>query len=62
MPEATKKQLTSTVQARRERAEGLLAVSIAVASCSGGEDTISDSFVLVFRPLDHTEAQREARK
>jgi hypothetical protein len=31
MPEATKKQLTSSVQAKRERAEGLLAASIAVA-------------------------------
>ncbi|PKP99334.1 MAG: hypothetical protein CVT76_00585 [Alphaproteobacteria bacterium HGW-Alphaproteobacteria-15] len=37
MPKATKKQLTSMVQAKRERAEGLLAASIVVASCSGGE-------------------------
>lgn len=31
MPEATKKHLTSSVAARRERAEGLLAASVAVA-------------------------------
>ena len=29
-PEATKKQLTSSVQAKRERAEGLLATNIMV--------------------------------
>jgi hypothetical protein len=31
MPEATKKQLTSSAQAKRERAEELLAASILVA-------------------------------
>lgn len=31
MPEATKKQLTSSVQTKRERAEGLLATSIMMA-------------------------------
>jgi hypothetical protein len=31
MPEGTKKQLTSSVQAKRERAEGMLAASIMVA-------------------------------
>lgn len=31
MPETTKKQLTSSVQTKRERAEGLLTASIAVA-------------------------------
>lgn len=31
MPEATKRQLTSSVQAKRERAEGMLAASITVA-------------------------------
>jgi hypothetical protein len=31
MPEATKKQLTSSVQIRRERAEGMFAVSIMMA-------------------------------
>lgn len=31
MPETTKKQLTSSVQAKRESAEGLLAASIMIA-------------------------------
>lgn len=31
MPEANKKQLTSSVQVKRERAEGLLAASIVLA-------------------------------
>lgn len=31
MPDATKKQLTSSVQAKRERAEGMFAVSIMMA-------------------------------
>jgi len=31
MPEATKKQLTSSVQAKRERAESLLAASVMIA-------------------------------
>lgn len=31
MPEATKRQLTSSVRAKRERAESLLATSIMVA-------------------------------
>ena len=31
MPDATKKQLTSSVQAKREKAEGLLAASIMMA-------------------------------
>jgi hypothetical protein len=31
MPEATEKQLTSSVQAKRERAEGLIAANIMVA-------------------------------
>lgn len=30
-PEATKRQLTSSVQAKRERAEGMLAASITLA-------------------------------
>lgn len=31
VPEATKRQLTSSVQAKRERAEGMLAASITVS-------------------------------
>lgn len=35
MPEATKKQLTSSIQARRQRAEEALATSIMIATLQG---------------------------